>query len=144
MSARLLSRRLVVSAALVVAVGCTRASTAPTTSVTFTTLDLVVGAGAPAANGATVSMDYTIWLYNATKAEGKGLQVDTSAGKDPVSFQLGAGQVIYGLDVGMPGMKTGGTRRLTIPPLFAYGAQGSGVIPGNAAIVFEVTLRSVK
>ena len=61
-----------------------------------------------------------------------------------ITFQLGAGSVIYGLDIGLQGLKVGGTRRLIIPSTFAYGSQGSGGIPPNSAIVFEVTLDSIQ
>ena len=59
-------------------------------------------------------------------------------------FKLGAGQVIPGWDLGIPGMKTGGMRQLIIPSDLAYGREGSGsVIPPNATLVFEIELLSV-
>jgi FKBP-type peptidyl-prolyl cis-trans isomerase len=51
--------------------------------------------------------------------------------------------VIKGFDDGMIGMKVGGRRRLTIPPNLGYGSQGSGPVPGNATIIFDVTLNSI-
>jgi FKBP-type peptidyl-prolyl cis-trans isomerase len=97
--------------------------------------DIVVGTGAEAKAGDTVTVDYTGWLTNGTK-------FDSSIGKMPLVFVLGVGQVIKGWDQGVVGMKVGGKRTLTIPPDLAYGAQGAGngVIPSNATLVFDVEL----
>jgi FKBP-type peptidyl-prolyl cis-trans isomerase len=99
--------------------------------------DLVVGTGATAVTGNTVSVHYVGRLQNGT-------QFDSSydAGR-PFPFRLGAGQVIAGWDQGVPGMKVGGKRRLTIPPSLAYGSQGFGPIPPNATLVFDIELLSI-
>ena len=98
-------------------------------------VDEVVGNGATAAAGQTVSVHYTGWLTDGTK-------FDSSKDRGrPFEFQLGAGNVIRGWDEGVAGMKIGGRRRLTIPPALGYGARGvGGVIPPNATLVFEVEL----
>ncbi len=89
-------------------------------------------------------MNYTGWLYDASKTDNKGTQFDTSIGRGVFSFLLGAGQVIAGWDQGVPGMKVGGSRRLIIPPSLGYGASGAGPIPGNATLVFDVSLVAVQ
>ena len=101
--------------------------------------DAVVGTGATATAGQTVTVNYTGWLTNGTK-------FDSSKDRNqPFTFRLGAGEVIPGWDEGVAGMKVGGTRKLTIPPQLGYGARGAGgVIPPNATLVFEVELLSVK
>jgi FKBP-type peptidyl-prolyl cis-trans isomerase FkpA len=129
--------------------GC-GSSTSPqpvTSSAPFSQTDLVVGTGAQATAGTQVTVNYTGWLYDASKTDGKGQQFDSNAGRGPFPFTLGASpaQVIPGWDRGIVGMKVGGTRRLIIPPELAYGAQGAPpTIPGNATLVFDVQLLSVQ
>ncbi|HZR22063.1 MAG TPA: FKBP-type peptidyl-prolyl cis-trans isomerase [Vicinamibacterales bacterium] len=101
---------------------------------------MVVGTGATAANGSTVTVDYTGWLYDPTKSDNKGLQFDTSVGKTPFAYTVGTGAVIDGWEKGVPGMNVGGTRRLIIPPSLAYGSSRSGPIPPNATLVFDIKL----
>ena len=115
---------------------------APTTA--FSQTDIVVGTGAEAANGRRLTVHYTLWLYDAVRPESKGQQVQTSVGGSPFSFVLGAGAVIRGWDQGVPGMKTGGTRRLVVPPSLAYGSSGQGSIPPNATLVFDIQLLEVQ
>jgi FKBP-type peptidyl-prolyl cis-trans isomerase len=100
--------------------------------------DLVVGSGAEAVAGKTVSVHYTGKLTDGTK-------FDSSLDRgDPFSFRLGAGQVIKGWDQGVAGMKVGGKRLLTIPPELGYGQRGfPGAIPPNSTLVFEVELLGV-
>jgi FKBP-type peptidyl-prolyl cis-trans isomerase len=100
--------------------------------------DLEVGTGREAKKGDTVEVHYT-----GTLEDGKTF--DSSRGRGPFSFQLGAGQVIRGWDQGVAGMKVGGKRKLTIPPELAYGSRGfPGVIPPQATLVFEVELLAVR
>ena len=100
--------------------------------------DIQVGAGAEAKKGQTVTVHYTGKLTD-------GKQFDSSVGGEPFSFSLGAGMVIQGWDVGVAGMKVGGKRKLTIPPEMGYGRMGyPPVIPGNATLVFDVELLSVR
>lgn len=103
--------------------------------------DIVAGSGTQLRQGRGATVNYTLWLYDETKPEGKGTQVQSF---NNFSFEpLGYGQVIAGWDIGMDGMKVGGTRRLVIPPDYAYGAAGQGNIPGNATLVFDIQLVGV-
>ena len=121
------------------------APTAPSTPTTsFSQTDVVVGTGAEAANGRRLTVHYTLWLFDPARPESKGQQLQTSVGGSPFSFVLGTGGVIRGWDQGVPGMKVGGTRRLTIPPALAYGSTGQGSIPPNATLVFDVQLLDVQ
>ena len=100
--------------------------------------DEVVGTGAEAVAGKTVSVNYTGTLTDGTK-------FDSSYDRNqPFEFELGAGRVIKGWDQGVAGMKVGGKRKLVIPPSLGYGAQANGKIPANSTLVFEVELLDVK
>lgn len=108
-------------------------STAPASLVVQ---DEVVGTGPAVQAGDTVTVNYTGKLQDGTV-------FDTSVGKAPFQFTVGAGQVIPGWDQGLVGMQVGGKRILIIPPSLAYGAQGVGPIPPNATLTFEVDLLSI-
>ena len=100
--------------------------------------DTVIGNGTEATIGKRISVNYTGRLEDGTV-------FDSSVGRAPFEFTLGAGQVIEGWDKGFNGMKVGGKRTLTIPPEMGYGAQGAGdVIPPNATLIFDVELLAVK
>lgn len=107
--------------------------------------DILVGTGATATAGNTITVHYTGWLYDEKASQYRGKQFDSSIGKTPFSFKLGVGQVIAGWDQGVVGMKVGGKRTLIIPSALGYGSTGAGsAIPPNAALVFEVELLSVQ
>lgn len=96
--------------------------------------DTVEGKGQAVLAGDILTVDYTGKLTD-------GKQFDSSVGKKPFQFIIGAGQVIKGWDQGMIGMKTGGKRELTIPSNLGYGENGAGdVIPPNATLKFDVDL----
>jgi FKBP-type peptidyl-prolyl cis-trans isomerase FkpA len=139
-------RRLVVTACAVLALGlaaCSEAPTGPSSGAPYSQVDLRLGTGADAVSGKNVVVNYTGWLYDPTKTDGKGLQFDTSAGTTPLTFTLGSGQVIQGFDRGVTGMKVGGARRVVIPPSLGYGASRNNSIPPYATLVFEVELVAI-
>lgn len=100
-------------------------------------VDTVVGTGAEAVNGKTVTVHYTGKLENGTV-------FDSSVARAPFDFQLGAGTVIEGWELGVAGMKVGGKRTLTIPPELGYGSRDMGAIPPNSTLIFDVELLDVK
>lgn len=132
---------LVVFAAVVAA--CNNTTTSPS-SAPYSQTDLVVGSGAEAVNGKLTTVNYTGWLYDASKPDQKGPQFDTSLGTTPFTFTLGSSQVIAGWDQGVAGMKVGGLRRLVIPPSLAYGGTRNLSIPPNATLIFEIQLLDVQ
>jgi peptidylprolyl isomerase len=103
------------------------------------TTDEVVGEGAEAAKGTTVTVHYVGVAWST------GQQFDASWDRmEPFTFGLGAGHVISGWDEGVAGMKVGGRRTLHIPPHLGYGASGAGgVIKPNETLIFTVDLLDV-
>jgi peptidylprolyl isomerase len=65
--------------------------------------------------GDTVQFHYTGTLSD-------GSVFDSSEGRDPLSFTLGSGQIIPGLDAAIDGMSVGEQKTVTIPSEQAYGA----------------------
>jgi FKBP-type peptidyl-prolyl cis-trans isomerase len=120
--------------------GCTESPTTPSGFAPFSRTDLRVGTGTTAVNGSVVTVTYTGWLYDGSKTDNKGLQFDSSVGLTPFTFTLGAGQVIAGWELGVPGMNVGGLRRLVVPPNLAYGQGRNNIIPPNATLIFEIEL----
>jgi FKBP-type peptidyl-prolyl cis-trans isomerase FkpA len=134
---------MITLAALAAAAACGNTPTSPSASAPYSKLDLRLGSGAEAAAGATVTLNYTGWLYDPSKPDGKGLQFDTSVGINPLTFALGSGAVIQGFDQGITGMKVGGARRVVIPPSLGYGGSRQHSIPPYATLVFEIDLLDV-
>jgi len=98
-------------------------------------IEVEIGTGNEAQKGETVIVHYTGWLADGTK-------FDSSLDRgQPLSFVLGAGQMIPGFDEGIAGMRVGGKRRLIIPSGLAYGSTGRPpVIPANAELTFDIQL----
>lgn len=86
--------------------------------------------------------DLVVVQYTGKLADGTVFDSSRTHGK-PFSFRLGEGQVIKGWDEGLVGMQIGQKRVLVIPPDLAYGKDGSGPIPANATLTFEVELLGI-
>jgi len=100
--------------------------------------DHVVGSGSSPTTGSTVRVHYDGRLET-------GQMFDSSVQRgQPFEFQIGEGYVIEGWDEGVMSMKVGGKRTLVVPPNLGYGPQGTGPIPGNATLYFDVQLLAVK
>jgi peptidylprolyl isomerase len=91
--------------------------------------DLVVGTGArPSSPSARVTVNYVGRLLNGTQFDGRDNQQFTLNG------------VIAGWTEGLGSMQVGGRRQLIIPANLGYGSSGTGNIPPNSTLVFDVEL----
>ncbi len=105
--------------------------------------DVVVGDGPEVVPGSTVTLDFTVLFEDGTV-------MDSSATAGPLEFIAGVGQMIPGVDQGVLGMQVGGQRIITVPPEFAFGAQGvpdgqgGFLIPPDAVLIFEVALTNLQ
>jgi FKBP-type peptidyl-prolyl cis-trans isomerase len=100
-------------------------------------VDLVTGTGSTPTIGQTVTVQYTGTLEDGTK-------FDSSRDRNlPFSFKFGTGAVIPGFDEGVSTLSVGGRRQLIIPADLAYGTTGSGRIPPNSTIIFDIELLSI-
>jgi len=94
---------------------------------------------------AAVHKDYadvhtTLWLFDEAAEGGRGTEIWSSGGTDPYQFQLDAGQVIRGWDLGVTCMLVGEKRELRIAPELGYGERGKPPVPPNATLLFEIEL----
>lgn len=102
--------------------------------------DLVEGDGPEAQSGQTVEVHYVGVAWSDKQ------QFDASWDRGQTfKFGLGRGMVIQGWDQGVAGMKVGGRRRITIPPMLGYGKRGApGAIKPDETLVFVVDLIGVR
>jgi peptidylprolyl isomerase len=99
--------------------------------------DIVVGEGAEARPGDTVDVHYVGVEFDT------GEEFDASWNRgQSIEFPLRG--LIQGWQEGIPGMKVGGRRQLTIPPEQAYGPAGGGHRLSGKTLVFVIDLLGVK
>ncbi len=98
--------------------------------------EIIVGGGEEAVKGRIAEVHYVGVSWST------GKQFDASWDRgNTFKFGLGKGHVIAGWDQGVVGMKVGGRRRITIPPMLAYGKRGAGSVIGpDETLVFVVDL----
>ena len=122
--------------------------------------DAVVGTGPLVRFGRKVSITYVGSLATGGKSKSKGNNVDGGDNENmntsffdqrtdrnnPLTFRLGTGEVVRGLEKGLEGMRVGGERTIKVPSEMGYGKKGlkgKTVIPGDSALIFSVNLISV-
>lgn len=98
--------------------------------------DIQVGEGRAVAPGDEIGVHFVGFLASGARF--------TATDKKPFRFQLGADRVIAGWEDGVVGMRLGGRRQLIVPADLGYGKQGSGPVPPDAVLVFDITLVDAK
>lgn len=92
--------------------------------------DVKIGDGAEVKAGDTIEVSYVGTLDDGTVFD---------ESKSPAKFAIGVGMLIKGWDVGIPGMRVGGVRKLHIPASLGYGSKGAPPkIPPYAALSFTI------
>ena len=94
--------------------------------------DEVVGGGILTEEGQTAIVDYVGYLSDGT-----------SFGNGDFPFIIGSGNTIAGFEIGIFGMRTGGQRRIIIPPSLGYGDADQESIPAGSVLIFDVELLSL-
>lgn len=99
-------------------------------------VDIVVGDGAEATPGAKVDVHYLGVEYDS------GEEFDSSWSRgQSIDFPLN--NLIKGWQEGIPGMRVGGRRKLTVPPNLAYGPAGGGHRLSGKTLIFVIDLLGV-
>ncbi|OMO51514.1 hypothetical protein CCACVL1_29749 [Corchorus capsularis] len=89
--------------------------------------------------------DGKVRFHYTGKLKETGQVFDSNAGKAPLKFRLGGEEVLDVWNAGLDGMRVGGIRRLTVPPLVSYRNEGASEnIPPNSWLVFDVELVKVR
>lgn len=100
--------------------------------------DLEEGVGVLASPGREVQMKYIAYLADGTEVD------RTAPGDGPLAFKIGDGTVIRGWDLGVRGMRAGGTRQIVVPSRHAYGSNAVDNVPANSVMMFMVRLERVR
>ena len=86
---------------------------------------------------------FQVGVYYEGRLQNSNKVIEEHKSGDPFPFQLGAGRVIKGWDLGIAGMKQGGKRRLKIPAGLAYGMKGCNKVPPNRSLLYEIELKTI-
>lgn len=108
----------------------------------LTVKDVVVGDGVEVKKGDVCTVHYTGWVLTDGVKAAEPFDSSVTRG-EPASFPVGVGRLIRGWDEGIPGMRVGGKRELTISPDMGYGQRDLPNIPAGSTLFFEVEMVDV-
>ncbi|MGO2658875.1 FKBP-type peptidyl-prolyl cis-trans isomerase [Mycetocola reblochoni] len=103
---------------------------------TLEVVDLIVGDGAEAQASSVVDVHY----LGVSHESGEEFDSSWSRGE---SIRFPLSRLIAGWQQGIPGMRVGGRRQLSVPPELAYGPAGSGHPLGGQTLIFVIDLLDV-
>ena len=96
--------------------------------------DRTIGNGGLPEKGNQATVHYDGYLLDGTK-------FDSSRDRgQPFAFRFDTAQVIKGFDEGIRTLRAGGRRFIVLPPDLAYGSNGSGSVPPDSTLIFDVEL----
>ncbi len=90
----------------------------------------------PVEFGSFISINYKGSLMNDT-------EFDSNYGQSPWNFTLGQVNLITGFEMGLIKLHKGDSASFFIPSIYGYGQNGTGTIPANATLKFDVSVRDV-
>lgn len=129
----------IVLAVVLTKTGCTDIRIEMTAEHATRWTDVKVGSGPEAKPGTEVVVKYWLALPDGTRV------VDLYAQNRSHPFRVGDGTVIAGLDQAVRGMRMGGVRDVTLPPIAHYGRKGyADVIPPDTTLTMKVELLAVR
>ncbi len=100
--------------------------------------------GAPVKVGDIIIIHYKLALSLEHLETGPWIEITWEL-KEPIKFKLGFGEIIKGLDEGIPGMRISGERRFFVPPNLAFGERGVPTrIPPNTDLYFQVYIADIE
>ena len=119
------------------------AKTTKTKSGVFVEIDQPGDTSVMAAPGKQVSIMYKGYLQDGGKVFDTNMDT-TKHHTDPIDVVVGQGRVIPGWEEALPYFGKGAKGKIYIPSSMGYGMQGSGEIPPNANLVFDIEIKDVK
>jgi FKBP-type peptidyl-prolyl cis-trans isomerase len=128
---------LFLSALLIVGAACAARARTITRPSGLTYRVLANGTGPAAQSGQKVTIHETTTLPNGTV-------IYTSRGGGPITFQLGAKQVITGVDEGVTGMRVGERRLLVVPPVLSRRTSYPANTPPDSTLHIDVELMQIR
>lgn len=108
--------------------------------------DLAAGSGDQVVANDLVQVTYSTFLYDSTKPNLRGAQVD---GSPSAIYAIGTGRWLPGADLGVIGMRKGGTAQLVLPSNYAYGVYTyanpayTAKVAANTPVVMEITVLGI-